>query len=999
MRDAMIGSKVNRYEIRESLHRSDLIGIYKAYDTKLERLVLLKTILHSTDYSKDAVDFFITESRSLAQLTHPNIAKVLDFGHENGNLYLISEFVTGIPLSELMLDGPMPWQKAVNILLPLMDALIYAHSKDIIHRDLKPENITVNSDGQPTLSDFSLIRIIEEEETRDMTGTNVGLGSAAYISPEQGKGLTVDFRADIYSLGVIFFEMVTGKKLFYAANSMEIVLQHIMANPPKPRTIVPELPKSIEDAILNALSKDPDKRYQSMDEFSNVLKAIVEASNRAKSKPKTTIDLRIASAIGIALIVVVVFVIRAWERTPAVAVPTPTFTEPRATPTAIFTVTKTVPAPITPTPTQLSEIELFPKYDFSPIPIVPGESLPTGELITTENAGSILELARWGIPDIYEFTFTDNGNVLLAATSAGIYYFDPKDLSVRHFFDTEGQVTTLAVSDDGTLVATGDTEGILAVWNIQDGTRIRAITSNPPAQIEAIDIAPDNSELIFSDTKNKRIYRWNFDQSQPQVFENRVADVVHTVKYLRGHNDIKTVVSGGKDAVIGIWDAPTGVLLETYTASRSRPILDMAISSDGNTLIAALIDGRIQVWDITKPQNAEMINELVTVDIETPITHIAFLADNQTAVAGLEKGMLQFWNVNLGEKEWETPAKTEDKTSIIGQIKTLAVSSDGSRLVVMFGNGLIELWDTNNRQMETSRLFHYEEIKRIAISPNSKIIAAQNGDPVLGISYVEILSATDSTQIAQISGSLPRGEPISPDDRTIIIQTDVLELGLYSLTNRPKKNYTLYNFPLDGTVAYMSNNRIVAASARQTLSYWSIASGLELTVDDKQKRIKDGCIIYYQRDGKILAGGSLNGTLYISDQNVLDKFCSVPRRPAATSEDFLPDGSIIVMSAKNSPIVDVWDLRNDSLKIEIISTTEGNYVLDTAISNDGMLLAVASTDGSIKIFDLSNLEDLNPIRTMESHTGPINQVLFTQDGKYIISGSTDGTIRVFGLNP
>ena len=276
MEDVKTGSHINRYEILESIHRSELIGIYKAYDTKLERNVLLKTILHSVDYSEEAIEFFLSESRSLAKLSHPNIAKVLDFGQADGNLFLVSEYVPGKPLSELM-THPMPWQEAVEILLPLTEALAYAHSKGVIHRDLKPDNIIINAENQPILSDFSLMRIIEEEETRDMTGTNVGLGSPEYISPEQGKGLTVDFRSDIYSLGVVFFEMVTGKKLFYASNSMEIVIQHVMSDPPKPRSIIPSLPRTIEEIILNALSKDREKRYQTMEDFAAALHAVMDS--------------------------------------------------------------------------------------------------------------------------------------------------------------------------------------------------------------------------------------------------------------------------------------------------------------------------------------------------------------------------------------------------------------------------------------------------------------------------------------------------------------------------------------------------------------------------------------------------------------------------------------------------------------------------------------------------------------------------------------------------
>jgi len=1006
MKDATIGSRLNRYEIRESIHRSDLIGIYKAYDTKLERLVLLKTILHSADYSQEAVDFFIAESRSLAKLTHPNIAKVLDFGYENGNLYLISEYVTGKPLSELM-DEPMSWQRAVNILLPLMDALIYAHSKEIIHRDLKPENITINNDGQPTLSDFSLIRIIEEEETRDMTGTNVGLGSAAYISPEQGKGLTVDFRADIYSLGVIFFEMVTGKKLFYAANSMEIVLQHIMANPPRPRSIIPNLPKPIEDAILSALSKDPDKRYQTMEAFSDALKAFVDESNKIKSKPKPSLGLRIASVAGLILIVGIIYVIGVWQ-TSTVALPTQlphpltgistvTPTEVRATPTI---------RTVIPTTTQTLEIDTFPTYDLPSIPVLPGTALPISNVISSENAVSVKELARWGIPEVYQLIFTKDDNTLLAATSAGVYYLDPKDLSPRLFLSTEsknrnssvddGRVTTFSISRDGELIATGNEKGALAVWNINNGTGVHFYTHN--AGILSIDISPDKSKLVFSDTKNN-IYRWNFDQSEPVMFSPRHTKSINKVVFETNEN----VISGSADFKIRTWDVSSGVDLTQHTASKQ--ILDMAISPDGKTLAIALNIGKIEIWDMNDLENPNSTpaNNITNTTLQIPVTHIAFLPDNKTIAAGSDDGTIRIWDVNTREKLWETPPRSKDEKKSPGKIKTLAISNTKTDLVVMFDNGLIERWDITGKELKVSREFKHEDMKRIAISENDSLVAIQNGAPVKGApfkgdSFVQILSSRDASQIATIPGALPRGNPFSSNSKTFIIQSNILELELYSLSNTTiDKLFTLFDFPLEGSVTYLPDNSIVTASGATGLSYWSTSSGRELKVENEntQSHIKGLCRVFYRRDGSVLAAGSANGTIYV-DKN-LERFCSVPRRPGVNSEDFFSDGSIIAISAKNSPIIDVWDLQNSDQKKEFKSNSLG-YVLDVAISKDGKLLASVSTDGFFEIYNMKQ-EKQDPINTIYLNTGEINQVMFSNNGKYIILGSTDGTLRFFGLYP
>ncbi|RPI86634.1 MAG: serine/threonine protein kinase, partial [Chloroflexi bacterium] len=297
MDDPLIGTKINRYEIQDCLHKTDLLGLYKVFDTKLERNALMKLVFHSPDYSKEFIEYFLGEARSLAKMCHPNVARILDFGYDGGNLYLISEYHARQTLADFM-TGPIPWQQAIEMLIPVTEALCYAHSQGIIHRDLKPENIALAEDGRPVLSDFSLIRMIESEETRDMTGTNVGLGSPAYISPEQGTGMSVDFRSDIYSLGVIFFEMITGRKPFSAGTSMEIVIQHVTTRAPSPRSIIPALPAFVEQIILTSLSKDPAQRYQSMQELSDILRSALVPGDQSPKKTAIRINPRVAAGMA-----------------------------------------------------------------------------------------------------------------------------------------------------------------------------------------------------------------------------------------------------------------------------------------------------------------------------------------------------------------------------------------------------------------------------------------------------------------------------------------------------------------------------------------------------------------------------------------------------------------------------------------------------------------------------------------------------------------------------
>lgn len=277
----MIGASFGRYRIDHQLGEGGMAIVYKAFDAHLETYVALKVIRRDWLLleGKDALlARFEAEAKRVARLSHPNIIPILDYGQYDDAPYLVMKFIPGGTLKE-RLGSPMPWREAARLLSPVARALSYAHRQGLIHRDVKPANILLNETGEPMLSDFGLSKILFADETRtDLTGTSVVLGTPEYMAPEQALGKPLDHRVDIYALGLVFFEMVTGRKPFSADTPIAFAMKHITEPIPEPRLLVPGLPDAVDQALKKALAKDPSDRFADASAFAAVLEQIASGN-------------------------------------------------------------------------------------------------------------------------------------------------------------------------------------------------------------------------------------------------------------------------------------------------------------------------------------------------------------------------------------------------------------------------------------------------------------------------------------------------------------------------------------------------------------------------------------------------------------------------------------------------------------------------------------------------------------------------------------------------
>ena len=254
------GQKINdRYEIIRSIGEGGMANVYLAYDTILDRNVAIKVLRGDLANDEKFVRRFQREALSASSLSHPNIVAMYDVGEDNGLYYIVMEYVEGKTLKQLLKKrGNLTLSEAIDIMLQLTDGMAHAHDSYIVHRDLKPQNIMIQDDGQIKITDFGIAMALNSTQ---LTQTNSVMGSVHYLPPEQAAGKGTTIKSDIYSMGIIFYELLTGELPFKGDSAVEIALKQMKEPLPDVHKLNPDIPQSIENIILRSTAKNPKNRY------------------------------------------------------------------------------------------------------------------------------------------------------------------------------------------------------------------------------------------------------------------------------------------------------------------------------------------------------------------------------------------------------------------------------------------------------------------------------------------------------------------------------------------------------------------------------------------------------------------------------------------------------------------------------------------------------------------------------------------------------------------
>ncbi len=331
-----IPTQIGRYEIKSELGRGGMATVYRAFDPSFDREVAIKVLPREMMHDPQFRVRFEREIKMVAGLEHPSIVPVYDVGDENGQPYFVMRYMMGGSLSGLIEKGKLSIQDTARVVEKIAQGLTYAHKKGIVHRDLKPDNILFDNNGDPFISDFGIAKLTES--TSSLTGSGV-IGTPAYMSPEQAQGNEIDGRSDIYGLGVIVYQMLTGQQPYNADTPMGVVVKHITEPVPEILKTIPSLPHEMDGIIKSSMAKDRNKRYSSAVDLAKALNLvafghegnITPASNTGLRsglyKTPTTQFSRTRTGLavaGIVLLVVIVgfFLLRNQLFTPPQAAPT-----------------------------------------------------------------------------------------------------------------------------------------------------------------------------------------------------------------------------------------------------------------------------------------------------------------------------------------------------------------------------------------------------------------------------------------------------------------------------------------------------------------------------------------------------------------------------------------------------------------------------------------------------------------------------------------------------
>jgi WD40 repeat protein len=985
--------KLGRFELIERIGVGGFGSVWKARDKELDRTVAIK-IPRAGDMTAEEQEKFFREARAAAQLRHPNIVSVHEVGRDGDSVYIVSNFVRGVTLGDWLTGQQLTSREAAELCAKIADALHHAHEQGVVHRDLKPANIMIDADGQPHLMDFGLARREVGEVTVTMDGQV--LGTPAYMSPEQAQGEahTADRRSDIYSLGVILFQLLTGE-LPFRGNARMIMHQVIHDEPPSPRKFNGNIHRDLETITLKCLEKDAAKRYATAN-------ALADEFRRFKSGQP--IQARAITRLS-----------RGWrwaKRNPMVA----------SLSAALLVLLSTVAIVGPLMAVQQAELRRAAESDKRAAQderrAADQERLKVQEQLANnlfERASTEYSAMRIGpgislLERAYE-TAAAKSELRTAIRTLMANWSIQSPRSIMH----DNTVLSVSFSKDGHAFATGSRDGTVCLWDAESGKRLLGpLRHDAPAHSVAIN--PDG-KLLLTGSRDKTARLWDMQTGNP-VGEplQHEADVL----CVAFSPDGKTALTGSGNSSRGearLWDLQTRKRVGSVMR-HEQDVFSVAFTPDGNYLATGSFDGTARLWHATTcvPVSGSLQHE-------DQVWSVAFSPDNRLLLTGSWDGTSRLWDVNTGDPVGEP---MRDPSPVM----SVAFSPDGKHLATGSFDNMVRIWDVDTRKQVGAAMPHNGAVRTLAFHPDGSVLLTGSTDraarlwnlgydnriekfqcasPVRTMTFNphgEILLTANQDGSAQIwnastgesihkpvqAGGTIQTVKFSADGRIFLTGTDQGIVRTWNVFDGKLITEMRIRTAISSIDCTPDGRRIITCGGSDAANYapllWDGVTGK--SIDRPLQHISWVMSVAVSPNGRTVLTGCWDGVARLwsfEDGNLLHVF---RHDGAVNCARFSLDGRV-ALTASNDQTVQLWDVETGKRISQPLH--HGVSVKTAEISPDGKIV-LTRTDESVRLWDASTGKPIGSIPD-ERHT--ITCAALCPGSMHILVAYNDG--RVLEFNP
>lgn len=982
----LIGKTIKDYQILLKIRETATRILYRAYDSRNESYVALEVIKIENIKQAGLLASLREQAAKNAVLIHPNIVSMTDSGNFKGILYFVFNFSPVRTLRRLF-NQTLSWKQSAREFVTVAQAMAYAHQQGIVHGSLNPSSIILDENDTPFLFDFGFEQVINNYIYSHSPGAWITGWKYPYATPEQLSGNLIDTRSDVYSMGVILYEWLTGEIPLLDETALGTLFRRMFL--PKQGLILKKLnPPVIYELIAKCIAVDPDMRYQSMQEVSIILarevlglaltrkivrNPLIATEGQKKNNRRWAL---IPSVIILSLAIAVIAVLGMPHGFPAKQIdntPTATISPASQLPTGIeiqHQPTFTATATQQPTP-EATEIEKT--VDNFTFPLLEGDALPALEEITANNVNRMIMLGIWGVGEINCFTLSADGKNLAIASSSGILIYDSETLELEKHLDTKSWVSTIEYSPDGKMILSGDRDGLVMLWDTTNWKELENFTGHKSGIVD-LAFSPDGNNFVSIALDNTLIKREIGQEATLLLISQKIPNV-STVAY---SSDGSLIITGGNDREIKIWDAQNLNLLRTI--AMGAKVVDIKPIAQTSYIAIGGADSIVTLIDLSEKETFQPF-----IGLEFALSSIAISQDGNILVAGNGNGGFVAWdrtNKSLGGSIMVDKLDAP-KSELLSRSHVLLFSPDGKKLFSGLRNGIVRVFDTSTWEeiQQSEPLNHL--VVRFALSHDSKTGVFQSKDKT-----ITVWDINQGIPKYKVPGELIPGTVISANNRYFAAIIDQSIVKVYDISTGNEIN-SLNGHTNVQTINFIRNDYFLAVGNVQTMRLWSIASGQEIKTTRNFNQY--GCAtIYNLNDEPFLFITAYNYAFENSAYN--SALCHFQKVDWGRDVFFINEdtGQVIVGGNKKLEIYNFSGIDN---KIQMNGANQLK-IARIAVNSKGYLLAAALDDNSIHIW---NIESRVKIMRLTGHESSITDLHFTDDGKILISSSLDGTIRLWGI--